>query len=63
MMWTTRVQLTLAPATRPLLVQVTVPARLAQPPLTETKVVPVGMVSTRVKPALSEGPWFLTVIR
>jgi len=44
-------------------VQVTVPAGLSlQPTLAETKVVPAGRVSARVKPVLLEGPRFLTAM-
>src|SRR3954463_7456677 len=57
---TTRVQVTLALRARPVLVQVTVPEASAQPALAETKVVPVGMASVRLKPALSDGPRLVT---
>ena len=56
------VQATEPPLARPVLVQVTVPAELTQPGLADTKVVPAGTVSVRVKPALSDGPTLLTVI-
>ena len=62
-MWTTSVQVTLALRARPLLVQVTVPlARTQSGAVALTKLVPAGTASVRVKPPLSDGPWFLTVI-
>src|SRR5207248_930185 len=62
-MWTTIVQVTMAPAARLALVQVTVPAASAQAGLlAETKLVPAGTASVSVKPALSEGPRLSTVI-
>src|SRR2546429_103769 len=61
-MWTTIVQVTLAPAARLALVQVTVPAASAQAGLVaETKLVPAGTASVSVKPALSEGPRLSTL--
>src|SRR5256885_1032018 len=61
-MWTTIVQVTLAPLARPELVQVTVPAAAAQAGLVaETKLVPAGTASVSVKPALSEGPRLSTL--
>ncbi len=42
--------------------QVTVPEASAQSgEVAETKVVPAGTASVRVKPALSDGPRFLTL--
>src|SRR5947208_7202015 len=61
-MWTTIVQVTLAPAARLALVQVRVPAASAQAGLlAETKLVPAGTASVSVKPALSEGPRLSTL--
>src|SRR3982750_1883619 len=61
-MWTTIVQVTLAPAARLAFVQVTVPAASAQAGLVaETKLVPAGTASLSVKPALSEGPRLSTL--
>src|SRR5205823_14263804 len=45
---------------RPALVQVTVPALLAQPASADTNVVPAGRASITVNPALSLGPRFVT---
>src|SRR5262245_51882553 len=60
---TTIVQVTEPPATRPALVHVTVPAAKAQSGLVaETKLVPAGMASPRVKPVLSDGPRLVTLI-
>jgi hypothetical protein len=59
---TTIVQVTEAPATRPALVQVTVPAALAQPALAESKLVPAGSASVTVNPALLDGPRLETSI-
>src|SRR5437763_665786 len=61
-MWTTIVQVALAPAARLAFVQVTVPAASAQAGLlAETKLVPAGTASLSVKPALSEGPRLSTL--
>src|SRR3712207_5097209 len=51
------VQVTWLPAVRPALVQVTVPAALAQSGVVaETKLVPAGRTSSTLKPTLSDGP-------
>src|SRR4051794_41986307 len=59
-MWTTIVQVTLPPAARPVLVQVTVPEVGVESSqsvaVAETKLVPAGRTSSRVKPRLFEGP-------
>src|SRR5437763_231755 len=61
-MWTTIVQVALAPAARLAFVQVRVPAASAQAGLlAETKLVPAGTASVSVKPALSEGPRLSTL--
>jgi hypothetical protein len=59
--FTVIVQATLAPAVRPALVQVTVPALCVQSLLADTNVVPAGSASVTVKPALSDGPRLSTV--
>src|SRR5438132_519743 len=59
--WTVMLQLTLAPLTRPGLVQLTTPALSEQAALALTKLVPAARPSRRVKPALSEGPRLSTV--
>src|SRR5438477_65866 len=60
--WTVTFQPVDAPFDRPALVQVTVPALLAQPASADTNVVPAGRASIRVKPALWLGPLFFTEI-
>src|SRR3954465_12304638 len=65
-MWTTIVQVTLPPAARPVLVQVTVPEVGVESSqsvaVAETKLVPAGRTSSRVKPRLFDGPRLSTLI-
>jgi hypothetical protein len=53
------VRMTVAPAARVPIVQVTVPAALAQPPDADTKLVPAGRASLAETPRASEGPLFV----